>query len=78
MIRFADHMSNENVQVRWAELPHGEFISDAAVAAGTYRKQGTRWVIANRGVSPRRGSCFYGTYFVVRRAETDRVAVGVG
>ena len=33
----------------------GEFISDAAEAAGTYRKQGTRWVIASGGVRPRRG-----------------------
>jgi transposase, IS30 family len=48
-------MITENVQVFWAELQRGEFISDAAVAAGTYRKQGTRWVIANGGVRPRRG-----------------------
>ena len=55
IIRFANHMVAENVQVFWAELQRGEFISDAAVAAGTYRKQGTRWVIANGGVRPRRG-----------------------
>ena len=54
-MRFANHMITENVQVFWAELQRGEFISDAAVAAGTYRKQGTRWVIANGGVRPRRG-----------------------
>jgi len=48
-------MITENVQVFWAGLQRGEFISDAAVAAGTYRKQGTRWVIANGGVRPRRG-----------------------
>jgi len=53
--RFANHMVTENVQVFWSELQRGEFISDAAVAAGTYRKQGTRWVIANGGVRPRRG-----------------------
>jgi len=55
IIRFANHMVTENVQVFWSELQRGEFISDAAVAAGTYRKQGTRWVIANGGVRPRRG-----------------------
>jgi IS30 family transposase len=55
IIRFANHMITENVQVFWAELQRGEFISDAAVAAGTFRKQGTRWVIANGGVRPRRG-----------------------
>ncbi|MDQ6849847.1 MAG: IS30 family transposase [Actinomycetota bacterium] len=48
-------MITENVQVFWAELQRGEFITDAAVAAETYRKQGTRWVIANGGVRPRRG-----------------------
>ncbi|MGI8679206.1 MAG: transposase, partial [Jatrophihabitans sp.] len=48
-------MSTEHVQVFWSELQRGEFISDAALAAGTYRKQGTRWVIANDGVRPRRG-----------------------
>ena len=54
-IRFANHMITENVQVFWSELQRGEFISDAAVAAGTCRKQGARWVIANGGVRPRRG-----------------------
>ena len=56
IIWFANHMITENVQVFWSELQRGEFISDAAVAAGTYRKQGTRWVIANGGVRPRRGA----------------------
>ena len=55
IIRFANRMITENVQVFWAELQRGEFITDAAVAAGTYRKQGTRWVIVNGGVRPRRG-----------------------
>ncbi len=36
VIRFANHMITENVQVFWSELQRGEFISDAAVAAGTY------------------------------------------
>ena len=55
MIRFGNHMITENVQVFWSELQRGEFIIDAAVAAGTYRKQGTRWVIAIGCVRPRRG-----------------------
>ena len=55
IIRFASHMITETVQVFWAELQRGEFITDAAVAAGTYRKQGSRWVVANGGVRPRRG-----------------------
>jgi hypothetical protein len=43
------------VQPFWAALQAGEFIADAAMAAGTYRKQGTRWVAACGGVRPRRG-----------------------
>ena len=46
-------MISENVQVFWAALQRGEFITDAAEAVGTYRKQGARWVIASGGV--RRG-----------------------
>ena len=55
IIRFASYMITENVQVFWAEMQRGEFITDAAMAAGTYRKQGSRWLIANGGVRPRRG-----------------------
>jgi hypothetical protein len=45
--RFFRHMISENVQVFWAALQRGEFITDAAEAVGTYRKQGARWVIAS-------------------------------
>jgi IS30 family transposase len=48
-------MITENVQVFWAEMQRGEFITDAAIAAGTYRKQGARWMVASGGVRPRRG-----------------------
>lgn len=47
--RFFNHMISEDVQVFWAALQRGEFITDGAEAAGTYRKQGTRWVVANGG-----------------------------
>ncbi len=53
MARFANHMISEDVQVFWAALQRGAFITEAAEEAGTYRKQGTRWVIANGGVRPR-------------------------
>jgi hypothetical protein len=49
IIRFANHMIRKNLQVFWAELQRDEFITNAAVAAGTYCKQGTRWTSA-RGV----------------------------
>jgi transposase, IS30 family len=55
MARFVNAQVPEVVQPFWAALQAGEFIADAAVAAGTYRKQGTRWVAACGGVRPRRG-----------------------
>jgi IS30 family transposase len=67
-------MITENVQLFWAELQRGEFISDAAVAAGTYRKQGTRWVIANGGVRPRRGRGLKGR--CLSFAEREEIALG--
>lgn len=66
-------MITENVQVFWSELQRGEFISDAAVAAGTYRKQGTRWVIANGGVRPRRGRGLKGR--CLSFAEREQIAM---
>lgn len=74
IIRFASHMITENLQVFWGELQRGEFISDAAVAAGTYRKQGTRWLVANGGVRPRRGRDLLGR--CLSFAEREEIAVG--
>ena len=69
IIRFATHMITEKVQVFWSELQRGEFITDAAAAAGTYRKQGTRWVAANGGVRPRRGRDLKGRCLAFRERE---------
>jgi hypothetical protein len=55
MARFVNAQVPEVVQPFWAALQRGEFIADAAVAVGTYRKQGTRWVASCGGVRPRRG-----------------------
>ena len=74
IIRFATHMITENVQVFWSELQRGEFITDAAAAAGTYRKQGTRWVAANGGVRPRRGRDLKGRCLSFR----EREEIGLG
>ena len=53
MTGFTDHMVPERVQPFWAALQRGEFINDAALEAGTYRKKGTRWVAHHGGVRPR-------------------------
>jgi hypothetical protein len=72
MARFVNAPVPEVVQPFWAALQAGEFIADAALAAGTYRKQGTRWVAACGGVRPRRGRKSQGPLSVVRRARGDR------
>jgi hypothetical protein len=45
-MRFSYRMVPEVYQLFWAAMARGEFITDAAVEAGTYRKQGTRWLVA--------------------------------
>jgi hypothetical protein len=48
VVRFSYRMVPEVYQVFWAGMAAGEFINDAAVAAGSYRKQGTRWLAGGR------------------------------
>jgi IS30 family transposase len=67
-------MISGNVQVFWAALQRGEFITDAAEAVGTYRKQGSRWVIASGGVRPRRGRNLQGRYLSF--VEREQIALG--
>jgi len=53
-VRFSYRMVPEVYQVFWAGMAAGEFINDAAIAAGSYRKQGSRWLASAGGVRPRR------------------------
>ena len=76
--RFLNHMVGEDVQVFWAALQRGEFITDAAAAAGTYRKQGTRWVMANGGVRPRRGRNVTGRFLSFAEREEIALARAAG
>ena len=78
MARFFTHMVGEVVQVFWTALQGGEFITDAAAAAGTYRKQGTRWVIANGGVRPRRGRNLTGRFLSFAEREEIALARAAG
>jgi hypothetical protein len=73
MARFINAQVPEVVQPFWAALQRGEFIADAAVAAGTYRKQGTRWVAACGGVRPRRGRNLKGRCLTF--AEREEIAL---
>jgi len=54
-LRFSDRMVPEVYQRFWEAMARGEFITDAAAEAGTYRKMGARWLAACGGVRPRRG-----------------------
>jgi hypothetical protein len=74
MARFVNAQVPEVVQPFWAALQAGEFIADAAAAAGTYRKQGTRWVVACGGVRPRRGRHLKGRCLSLRSARRSRWA----
>jgi hypothetical protein len=56
MTVFSERMVAETVQTLWAALQRGEFITDAAQLAGTYRKKGTRWLTTASGVRPRRAA----------------------
>src|SRR5919204_1349266 len=73
MARFVNAQVPEVVQPFWAALQRGEFIADAAVAVGTYRKQGTRWVAACGGARPRRGRYLKGRCLTF--AEREEIAL---
>ena len=73
MARFSDRMVTEVVQRFWAALQRGEFITDAAAEAGTYRKKGARWMAAAGGVRPRRGRDLQGRYLSF--AEREEIAL---
>src|SRR5450631_1283773 len=49
MVRFSERMVTDVVQTFWAAMQRGEFITDAAAEAGTYRKMGARWLAAEGG-----------------------------
>jgi hypothetical protein len=73
-MRFSYRMVPEVYQVFWAAIARGEFITDAASEAGTYRKQGTRWLFAAGGVRPRRGRDLTGRGLTF--AQREEIALG--
>jgi transposase, IS30 family len=73
MARFSDRMVPEVVQVFWAAIGRGEFVTAAAAEAGTYREKGTRWLIAENGIRPRRGRDLKGRCLTF--AEREEIAV---
>ena len=74
MVKFNERMVTDVVQTFWAAVQRGEFITDAAAEAGTYRKKGARWLAAEGGVRPRRGRDLQGRYLSF--GEREEVALG--
>jgi transposase, IS30 family len=72
-MRFSYRMVPEVYQLFWAAMAHGGFIADA-LEAGTYRKQGTRWLAAAGGVRPRRGRGLKGGCLTL--AQREEIALG--
>jgi hypothetical protein len=72
-VRFTYRMVPEVYQVFWSGMADGEFITDAAAAAGSYRKQGARWLAEAGGVRPRRGRDLKGRCLTL--AEREEVAL---
>jgi IS30 family transposase len=73
MARFSDRMVPETVQVFWAAMARGEFVTAAAAEAGTYREKGTRWLAAEGGIRPRRGRDLMGRCLTF--AEREEIAL---
>ena len=73
-MRFAWLMVPEVYQTFWAAMARGEFITDAALEAGSYRQQGRRWLAAAGGVRPRRGRNLKGRCLTL--AQREEIAVG--
>ena len=73
-MRFSYRMVPEVYQVFWAGMAAGEFINDAAIAAGSYRRQGARWLAAAGGVRPRRGRGLQGRCLTL--AQREEIALG--
>ena len=72
-VRFGSYMVAEVHQKFWEAMARGEFITDAAQGAGSYRKQGARWLVACGGIRPRRGRNLKGRCLTF--AEREEIAL---
>ena len=51
-VRFSNQMLPDLIQPFWAAWQSGEFLTDAAWLAGTYRHRGLAWLRESGGVRP--------------------------
>src|ERR687894_3333497 len=73
-VRFSNQLVAELSQPFWAAWQAGEFMTDAAAAAGTHRHRGLAWLREAGGVRPRRGRNLQGRYLSF--AEREEIALG--
>ncbi|MGH3498650.1 MAG: IS30 family transposase, partial [Nocardioidaceae bacterium] len=73
-VRFSNQLVPELYQPFWAAWQAGEFLTDAAAVAGTYRHRGLAWLRAAGGVRPRRGRNLSGRYLSF--AEREEIGLG--
>ena len=76
MAQFSGRMVSEVVQVFWAAMARGEFVTTAAEEVGTYREMGERWLRAEGGIRPRRGRDLKGRCLTFSEREEIAVARG--
>jgi hypothetical protein len=71
-VKVNDRLVTDVVQTFWAALQRGEFITDAAPEAGTYRQKGRGWLRASGGVRPRRVGDLLGRRLTFTETGGDR------
>ena len=73
-VRFSHRLVAELHQAFWQSWQDGDFLTEAAAAAGTYRHRGLAWLREAGGVRPRRGRHLQGRYLCF--AEREEIALG--
>ena len=73
-VRFSHRLVAELHQAFWQSWQDGDFLTEAAPAAGTYRHRGLAWLRESGGVRPRRGRHLQGRYLGF--AEREEIALG--
>jgi IS30 family transposase len=77
-VRFSNQLVAELYQPFWAAWQAGEFLTDAAAVAGTYRHRGLAWLGQAGGVRPRRGRDLQGRYLSFAEREDIAMARAAG
>ena len=77
-MRFSNQLVAELHQPFWAAWQAGEFLTDAAAVAGTYRHRGLAWLRQAGGVRPRRGRNLQGRYLSFAEREDIAMARAAG